>query len=71
MDQLAILADKYYPKSMLAEYELGLMYEKQEDYKKAMKRYQNASQMQEIGALTKTMMLEKYDLMLSKNAPKK
>lgn len=71
LDQLAILADKYYPKSMLAEYELGLMYEKQEDYKKAMKRYQNASQMQEIGALTKTMMLEKYDLMLSKNAPKK
>lgn len=56
---------------MLAEYELGLMYEKQEDYKKAMKRYQNASQMQEIGALTKTMMLEKYDLMLSKIAPKK
>jgi len=55
---------------MLAEYELGLMYEKQEDYKKAMKRYQNASQMQEIGALTKTMMLEKYDLMLSKIAPK-
>ena len=36
-----------------------------------MKRYQNASQMQEIGALTKTMMLEKYDLMLSKNVPKK
>jgi len=71
LDQLAILADKYYPKSMLAEYELGLMYEKQEDYKKAMKRYQNASQMQEIGALTKTMMLEKYDLMLSKIAPKK
>ncbi|MGL2988434.1 alpha/beta hydrolase [Flavobacterium sp. RSSA_27] len=71
LDQLAILADKYYPKSMLAEYELGLMYEKQEDYKKAMKRYQNASQMQEIGALTKTFVLEKYDLMQSKIAPKK
>lgn len=71
LDQLAILADKYYPKSMLAEYELALMYEKQEDYKKAMKRYQNASQMQEIGTLTKTMMLEKYDLMKSKIAPKK
>lgn len=71
LDQLAILADKYYPKSMLSEYELGLMYEKKEDFKKAMKRYQNASQMQEIGALTKNMMLEKYDLMLSKIAPKK
>ncbi|MGL2992775.1 alpha/beta hydrolase [Flavobacterium sp. TSSA_36] len=71
LDQLAILADKNYPKSMLAEYELGLMYEKKEEYKKAMKRYQNASQMQEIGALNKTMMLEKYELMLSKIAPKK
>ena len=71
LDQLAILADKYYPKSMLAEYELGLMFEKQEDYKKAMKRYQNASQMQEIGSLNKGMMLEKYELMLSKIAPKK
>ncbi|WP_300978755.1 alpha/beta hydrolase-fold protein [Flavobacterium sp.] len=71
LDQLAILADKYYPKSMLAEYELALMYEKQEDYKKAMKRYQNASQMQEIGTLTKTMMLEKYDVMKSKIATKK
>lgn len=71
LDQLSILADKYYPKSMLAEYELGLMYEKQEDYKKAMKRYQNASQLLEIGALTKTMMLEKYEAMQSKIAPKK
>ena len=71
LDQLSILADKHYPKSMLAEYELGLMYEKQEDYKKATKRYQNASQMQEIGSLTKNMMLEKYELMLSKIAPKK
>lgn len=71
LDQLAILANKYYPKSMLADYELGLMYEKQEDYKKAMKRYQIASQMQEIGALTQTMMLEKYDLMQSKLAPQK
>lgn len=71
LDQLAILADKYYPKTMLAEYELGLMYEKKEDYKRALKRYQNASQKQEIGSLTKAMMLEKYDLMLSKTAPKK
>jgi hypothetical protein len=71
LDQLAILADKYYPKSMLSEYELGLMYEKQEDYKKAMKRYQNASQLLEIGALNKTIMLEKYDAMRNKIAPKK
>lgn len=71
LEQLAILANKYYPKSMLAEYELGLMYEKKEDYKKAMKRYQNASQLQEIGALSKSMMLEKYEVMQSKITPKK
>jgi TPR repeat protein len=45
---LAEIANKNYPKSMLAEYELGLMYEKQEDFKKAAKRYQNASQMEEM-----------------------
>lgn len=70
LDQLAILANKFYPKSMLADYELGLMYEKQEDYKRAMKRYQVASQMEEIGDLTQHMMLEKYDFMQSKLAPK-
>jgi hypothetical protein len=34
---LAEIATKNYPKSMLAEYELGLM-QKQEDFKKAAKR---------------------------------
>jgi hypothetical protein len=37
---LAEIANKKLSKSMLAEYELGLMYEKQEDFKKAAKRYQ-------------------------------
>lgn len=65
LDQLAEVARKNYPKSMLADYELGLMYEKMGDPKKAAKRYKSASQLEEIGDLTKNMMMEKYDDMIS------
>lgn len=65
LDELAEVARKNYPKSMLADYELGLMYEKMGDPKKAAKRYQNASQLEEIGDLTKNKMMEKYDDMIS------
>jgi predicted alpha/beta superfamily hydrolase len=65
LDQLAQIANKYYPKTMLADYELGLMYEKQGDAKKAAKKFQNASQQEEIGDLTKDMMMEKFDDMQS------
>lgn len=70
LDKLAEIANKNYPKSMLADYELGLMYEKTGDLKKAAKRYQTASQLEEIGDLTKNMMMEKYDDMISQT-PKK
>lgn len=70
LDKLAEVANKNYPKSMLADYELGLMYEKMGDPKKAAKRYQSASQLEEIGDLTKNMMMEKYDDMKSQT-PKK
>jgi predicted alpha/beta superfamily hydrolase len=70
LDKLSELAKKNYPKSMLAEYELGLMYEKTGDSKKAMKAYNNAFQMNEIGDLTKDMMLEKANDMKALN-PKK
>ena len=60
-DKLAQLAQKNYPKSMLANYEMGLMYEKKRDIKNAVKNYQSAYQMQEIGDLTKEMMLNKID----------
>lgn len=62
-EQLASLARKSYPKSMLADYELGQMYEKQGDYKKAAKSYQAGFQKEEIGDLTKDLMLEKADEM--------
>ena len=65
LDKLAEIADKNYPKSMLASYELGLMYEKQGDTKRAAQKYQQASQLDEIGNLTKDMMFEKYDDMKS------
>ena len=65
LDKLAELARKNYPKSMLADYELGLMYEKMGDSKKAAKAYQKATQFDEIGDLNKDMMFEKLDEMQS------
>lgn len=65
LEKLAQIASKNYPKSMLADYELGLMYEKTGDAKKAAAKYQRASQLEEIGDLTKEMMYKKYDDMKS------
>lgn len=65
LDKLSDIAKKNYPKTMLANYELGLMYEKMGDAKKAAKLYQSASQLEEIGSLTKDMMYQKYDDMKS------
>src|SRR5690606_12897112 len=52
-DQLAQLASKDYPKSMLADYHMAQMYEKKGDNARAVKSYMKAFQMQEIGDLTK------------------
>ncbi len=60
-DKLANLSRKQYPKSMLSDYHMAMMYEKTGDYKKAVKAYQNAFQKEEIGELTKDMMLNKAD----------
>jgi predicted alpha/beta superfamily hydrolase len=60
-DQLAQLARKNYPKSMLADYHMAQLYEKTGDIKKAIKTYQSAFQKEEIGDLTKDMMLERAD----------
>ncbi len=65
LEKLAQIANKNYPKSMLSDYELGLMYEKTGDSKKAAAKYQRASQLDEIGDLTKEMMYNKYDDMKS------
>lgn len=71
LEELAQIADKNYPKSMLASYELGMMYEKKEDPKRAAKAYQKASQMEPIGDLTTDMMLNKFDEMQALNPKKK
>lgn len=60
-DKLSDLARKSYPKSMLADYQLGMMYEKLGESKKALKSYQVAYQKEEIGNLTKEMMINKID----------
>lgn len=60
-EKLADLAKKNYPKSMLSNYHMAQYYEKTGDIKKAAKAYQNAFQQEEIGDLTKDMMLEKAD----------
>ncbi len=65
LEKLSQIARKSYPKAMLSDYELGLMYEKLGDIKRAVKSYQTASQFEEIGDLTKDMMFEKFDDMKS------
>ncbi len=69
-DKLAQLARKNYPKSMLADYEMAQMYEKKGDNAKAVKSYLSAFQREEIGDLTKDMMIERADE-LKKSMPKK
>ena len=69
-DKLAQLAKKNYPKSMLADYEMGQMYEKKGDSARAVKSYLAGFQHEEIGDLTKDMMIERVDE-LKKSLPKK
>lgn len=69
LGKMAEIANVSYPAAMLGEYEMGLMYEKMGDPKRAAKKYQNASQMVPIGDLNRDMMYEKIDEMnlLAKN----
>jgi uncharacterized protein len=59
--KLADVSKKQYPKSMLSDYHMAMFYEKTGDIKKAIKAYQSAFQKEEIGELTKDMMLDKAD----------
>jgi len=69
-EKLAQLAKKSYPKSMLADYQMGQMYEKKGETAKAVKSYMMAYQREEIGDLTKDMMIERADeLKNGKNEP--
>jgi len=61
LEELSILARKNYPKTMLADYELAVMFEQKGDLKRAAKYYQDAFLKDEVGQLTKDMMFEKAD----------
>ena len=67
--ELSNLAEKQYPKSMLANYELALMYEYTGDFQKARKYYQAAYEKEEIGNLTQDMMFDKMEKMKNAKAP--
>lgn len=69
-EKLAQISGQQYPKSMLSDYQMGMYYEKKGDLKRAMKVYQNAYTKEEIGDLTKDMMLNKAED-LKKLVPKK
>lgn len=65
LDELSIVAEKQYPKSMLHDYYMALMYEKKGLYEKAKKNYLSAMQKQPIGDLNKDSMYEKAEEMKS------
>lgn len=65
LDELSIVAEKQYPKSMLHDYYMALMYEKKGLYDKAKKNYLSAMQKEPIGSLNKDMMYDKAEEMKS------
>jgi predicted alpha/beta superfamily hydrolase len=67
--ELSNLAEKQYPKSMLANYELALMYEYTGDFQKARKYYQAAYEREEIGNLTHDFMFDKMEEMKNAKTP--
>jgi predicted alpha/beta superfamily hydrolase len=70
LGQLADLAKKNYPKSLLSDYYLAMMYENLGEAKKAAKCYMDGYQKESIGDLTKDMMFEKANSIKS-SLPKK
>ena len=61
LDALAVLADKNYPKSMLGDYELAIMFEKKGDNPRAVRYYMSGFNKEEIADLTKDMMFAKAE----------
>ncbi len=61
LDKLSDMSKKEYPKSMLSDYQKGLMYEKMGENKKAAKAYMSGFQKEEIGDLTKDVLLERAE----------
>src|SRR5690606_23651347 len=60
-EDLGKLARKEYPETLLGSYYMARFYEETGDAKKAMKTYQSAYVLEEIGGLTKDYMLQRAD----------
>ncbi|OIQ29957.1 MAG: esterase [Bacteroidetes bacterium MedPE-SWsnd-G2] len=60
-EELGKIARKEYPDALLGHYYLARFYEESGEPKKAMKTYRSAYVLNEIGGLTKDMMLERAD----------
>ncbi|MBT8254207.1 MAG: esterase [Bacteroidia bacterium] len=60
-EELGKLARKQYPDTLLGNYYLARFYEETGQPKKAMRTYRSAYILQEIGGITKDLMLEKAD----------
>lgn len=60
-EELGKIARKEYPDALLGHYYLARFYEESGEPKKAMKTYKSAYILDEIGGLTKDMMLERAD----------
>ncbi|GAA3558390.1 alpha/beta hydrolase [Snuella lapsa] len=61
-EALGKMARKAYPETLLGNYYLARFYEETGEPKKAMRTYQSAYALNEIGGITKDLMLEKADL---------
>lgn len=61
LEDLGKIARKEYPDTLLGHYYLGQFYEEKGEVKKAMKTYRSAYILEEIGGITKDLMLEKAD----------
>ena len=60
-EDLGKIARKQYPETMLGTFYLARFYEETGEPKKAMKTYQSAYSLKEIGGITKDLVLEKAD----------
>lgn len=61
LEELAVVANKNYPKAMLGEYYVALYFEKKGDLKRAQKSYLAAYKMNPIGDLTKEFVYNKSE----------
>ena len=60
-EELGKIARKQYPDTLLGNYYLARFYEESGEPKKAMRTYRSAYILEEIGGITKDLMLEKAD----------